>query len=93
MNTDGSEAGLPGPTSCGGVLRTYMGFVRDCFASPPSILHAFDVELTELIKTLEQAQSNHRFPLWIEADSVYLVELLRNRSRDIVISLFNNTIS
>ena len=73
--------GLPGLASCRGVFRTYMSFVRGCFASSVLILHEYEAELAELIKALELAQSNYWSSLWIEADSVYLVELVRNRSR------------
>ena len=61
----------------------YMNFVPSCFDLSLTILHVFEAELARLIKALELAQSNHWFLLWIEADSIYLVEVVRNRSRDV----------
>ena len=65
------------------VFRTCRGFIRGCFTSSPPILHALEAELGTMINALELAQSNYWSPLWIETDSVYLVELVRNRSRDV----------
>ena len=83
INTDGSAVGSPGITSCRGVFRMYMNFVHSCFDLSLTILHVFEAELAGLIKALELAQSNHWFLLWIEADSIYLVEVVRKCSRDV----------
>ena len=68
VNIDGSAASLPNPASCGEVFRTYRGFIHGCFTSPLPILHALDVGLARLIKSLEL--SNYWSPLWIKARSI-----------------------
>ena len=60
LHTDGLAADSPGPSSCGGVFRMYMGFVRDCFAFPR--LRRLFMPL--LIMPLELTQSNYRSSLW-----------------------------
>jgi len=80
INTNGSAAGSLGPASYEGVFRRYRCC---CFTSPLSIPDVFEAKLFGF-KALEVAQSNYWFSLWIEAGSVYLVELVRNHSRDVL---------
>ncbi|KAK3200069.1 hypothetical protein Dsin_023484 [Dipteronia sinensis] len=83
VNKDGACLGSPGPSSCCGVFRNHRGFVKGCFASPLGIMHAFEAELSVVIKAIEYAFGFGWHNLWIECDSSYMVSLLSCRSPNV----------
>ena len=55
VNTDGSSLGAPGPSGCGGIFRTYRGFVKGCSSIAVDDRFAFEAELHAFIITIEKA--------------------------------------
>ncbi|KAK3224810.1 hypothetical protein Dsin_004672 [Dipteronia sinensis] len=76
VNTDGASLGSPGSSSCGGVFCNHRGFVNCCFASLVGIMHAFEVELSAVIKAIEYAFDFGWHNLWIGCYSSYMVSIL-----------------
>ncbi|KAL5807591.1 hypothetical protein ACOSQ3_030478 [Xanthoceras sorbifolium] len=74
MYTDGSSSGAPGHSSGGGIFCNCRGFVKGCFSS------SFEAELLAVIKAINYAHIVGLMSLWIECDSIFMVNLLQTRS-------------
>ena len=55
VNIDGSTRGTPGHAGCGGIFRTYRGFIKGSFSYYLGINFAFEVELMGFILAIEIA--------------------------------------
>ncbi|KAH6818323.1 hypothetical protein C2S51_001926 [Perilla frutescens var. frutescens] len=80
INTDGSSRGAPGVMATGGVFRRSDGSVFGCFHTAEAIGFAFLAELLAVLVALEWAHSLSLDFIWLEADSIYVVNLLSSRS-------------
>ncbi|XP_057802933.1 uncharacterized protein LOC131018226 [Salvia miltiorrhiza] len=83
VNTDGSASGAPGDIAAGGVFRDKFGWVRGCFHMKCGRGYAFEAELYAVIAAIAIAYARGWMFLWIEADSMYVVNLLSSRARDV----------
>ncbi|XP_057774946.1 uncharacterized protein LOC130993927 [Salvia miltiorrhiza] len=83
VNTDGSAAGSPGAIAAGTVFRDKFGWVRGCFHLKCGRGYAFEAELYAVITAITIAHARGWMFLWIEADSMYVVNLLSSRARDV----------
>ena len=82
-NIDGSALGVLGFSGCGGVFRTCKGFVKGCFAYGLGIGFAFKAEIMSFILAVEKAKEFGWVNLWVESDSLYVVNLFRDKSNKI----------
>lgn len=83
VNTDGSARGNPGEAACGGIFRMSRGFVKGLFALPLGIQTSLFAEIMGFITAVEIASKKGWFPLWIETDSLVLVQKVRTQSFDV----------
>ncbi|KAL8463631.1 hypothetical protein ACS0TY_034328 [Phlomoides rotata] len=79
VNIDGGANGAPGRLSGGGVFRDYFGVFRGCFAVDHGTGFAFKAELATAFSAIEIAYEKGWLNLWLESDSTYVVNVLRNR--------------
>ncbi|XP_057779485.1 uncharacterized protein LOC130998068 [Salvia miltiorrhiza] len=80
VNTDGAASGAPGDIAAGGVYRDKFCVVRCCFHLKGGKGYAFEAELLAVITAVAIAHSRGWHKLWLEADSLYVVKLLEDRS-------------
>ena len=78
VNTDGSTFGSLGPAKCGGVFRNCRKFVSGCFAFPIEFGFSYEVKILAIIYVVGLARSSGWNKLWIEANSDYVVDLIKN---------------
>ncbi|KAK9282908.1 hypothetical protein L1049_011133 [Liquidambar formosana] len=78
LNTDGLAKGNPGPTVAGGVFRNCRGFVKGIFSFNIGIQSAFYAELLAVILGIEQAWDKGWFQIWLESDSLSVIQCLSN---------------
>ncbi|XP_065881590.1 F-box/LRR-repeat protein At4g14096-like isoform X2 [Euphorbia lathyris] len=83
VNVDGSAFGTPGEAGAGGIFRNYRGFPNGCFAFSTPLSFAYMAELRAAIFAIELAWETNWHQLWVESDSIYVVNLLRHRSIDV----------
>lgn len=69
---DGVSRGNPSSTGCGHFSRNSKGFSKDCFSMLVGIETTFVTEDLAFIKTIELAELEKWFPLWVETDSMIL---------------------
>lgn len=95
VNIDGGGNGSPSSVACIGIFRICRGFCKGCYARPLGILFAFATELVMVIRTVDYAQSFQCDFLQIECNSIYVVDLLRTRSRCVlqrILAIWNKII-
>lgn len=63
----------------GGIFQTFTT-VKSCFAIHLGNCNAFEAELQAAMFTIERAKIYSWFPLWLECDSLLVVNLLQKRS-------------
>ena len=80
VNTDGSSLGAPGPSGCGGIFRTYRGFVKGCFSVALDDGFAFEAELHAFIIAIEKAVEFNWNNLWIESDSTMVINAFMKKT-------------
>ncbi|XP_057803279.1 uncharacterized protein LOC131018582 [Salvia miltiorrhiza] len=80
VNTDGAASGAPGDIAAGGVYRDKFCVVRGSFHLKGGKGYAFEAELLAVITAVAIAHSRGWHKLWLEADSLYVVKLLEDRS-------------
>ncbi|XP_057811613.1 uncharacterized protein LOC131025845 [Salvia miltiorrhiza] len=83
VNTDGSAAGAPGLIAAGGVFHDNWNVVRGFFHYKGGVGFAFEAELLAIISAIQIAHARGWLDLWIEVDSIYVVNLLQKRSSDV----------
>ncbi|KAL8499833.1 hypothetical protein ACS0TY_019720 [Phlomoides rotata] len=88
INVDGGVVGAPGTLTSGGVFRDNFGVFRGCFSMTHGIGFAFEVELATALHAIEIAKMKGWRGLWIECDSIYVVQMLRvtDPGRRVVVS-------
>ncbi|GMN27021.1 hypothetical protein TIFTF001_001497 [Ficus carica] len=84
VNMDEAANGSPGIAGCGGIFRTYRGFYKGCFAKPLGVLYAFEVELWGVITAVKYVIKFHWTHLWFECNAIYMVDLLQNKSTNVL---------
>ncbi|KAL8513006.1 hypothetical protein ACS0TY_019250 [Phlomoides rotata] len=77
VNIDGGAAGAPSQLTDRGVFRDNFGVFRGCFAMQHGSGFAFEVELATDFSTVEIAFDKHWLHLWLETDSVYVVNIFK----------------
>ncbi|KAL8513845.1 hypothetical protein ACS0TY_013095 [Phlomoides rotata] len=78
VNVDRGVDGAPGRLSGGGVFRDSFGVFRGCFAVDHGSGFAFKAELATTFFAIEIACEKGWANLWLESDSTYVVNVLRN---------------
>ncbi|KAL8509015.1 hypothetical protein ACS0TY_016271 [Phlomoides rotata] len=79
-NIDGGAAGAPGRLTGGGVFRDNFGVFRGCFAMHHGSGFAFEAELATTFSAVEIAFDKHWLHLWLETDSIYVVNILKHHT-------------
>ncbi|XP_050222822.1 uncharacterized protein LOC126672915 [Mercurialis annua] len=83
VNTDGSALGAPGPAGGGGIFRNTRGFCQGCFALHLGCSFAFMAEIEAAIyAVLKASEMGFQF-VWLECDSIYVVNLFKRRDMQI----------
>jgi ribonuclease HI len=77
-NTDGASIGNPGLASCGGVFRDQNADFLLAFAEPLGIASSYFAELSGVIKAIEISFDNQWNNLWLETDSMLVVNAFKN---------------
>jgi ribonuclease HI len=88
-NTDGASCGNPGLASCGGVFRDHNAEFLLAFAEPLGIASSYIAELNGAIKVIEIAFDNQWNNLWLETDSMLVVNAFKNQDNCVAWPLRN----
>ena len=80
LNTDGMAHGSPGRAASGGVFRNHMGVVIGAYCFDVGIGTAFLAEISALIQGIEYAHQRGWHMLWIEVDSMAVLQCLQSPS-------------
>lgn len=84
---DGAARGSPGLLGTGGVIRDCFGRAIALFAAPLGVRFAFEAELFAVMLAVQKVSSLPPHPIWIESDSMLVVQMLRHRSASVPWSL------
>ncbi|KAL8508541.1 hypothetical protein ACS0TY_018966 [Phlomoides rotata] len=79
-NIDGGATGAPGRLTDGGVYRDNFGVFRGFFAMHHGSGFAFEAELATAFSAVEIAFDKHWLHLWLETDSIYVVNILKRHT-------------
>ncbi|XP_055961091.1 uncharacterized protein LOC130015304 [Mercurialis annua] len=83
VNTDGSALGTPGPAGGGGIFRNARGYCQGCFSINMGVSFAFLAEIEAAIfAVLKAADMGFQF-VWLECDSIYVVNLFKRKDMQI----------
>jgi ribonuclease HI len=88
-NTDGASCGNPCLASCGGVFRDHNVDFLLAFVEPLGIASSYFAEFSGAIKAIEIAFDNHRNNLWLETDSMLVVNAFKNQNNCVAWPLRN----
>ena len=88
-NIDGLAFGSPGLGGCGGIFRTSRGFTKACFSWGLGVCFAFEAEMMGFIIAVEKANEFNWNNIWLESDSMYIVNLFNHGIGQIPWSLHN----
>ncbi|KAJ4713976.1 Ribonuclease H protein [Melia azedarach] len=80
VNTNGLAKGNPGPAACGGVFRNYYGDFFGGFGLALGHQSSFFSKIMAVILAIEIAYNNGWLNLWLESDSLLVVQLLLSDS-------------
>ena len=83
INTDGSAFGTPSISGAGGIFRNARGFSKGAFAFHTGDAPAFVAELKAAIFAIQKASDCGWRTLWLESDSMYVVNLFRTKTSDV----------
>ena len=83
VNTNGSALGSPGAAGAGGIFHTTAGFPRGAFSFNLGCDFAYVAELSAAIYALEIAWNKGWHTLWLECDSIWVVQLLSSKSKTV----------
>ncbi|KAK1563422.1 hypothetical protein Q3G72_027346 [Acer saccharum] len=78
VNSDGLSKGNPGPAAYGAVYRSSEGDFIGCFAMKIGCNTSFFAELSAVIHAIEIAYQRGWRMLWIESDSIAVLQCLQN---------------
>ncbi|XP_057779877.1 uncharacterized protein LOC130998474 [Salvia miltiorrhiza] len=84
VNTDGAASGSPGEIAAGGVYRDKFCVVQGCFHLKGGRGYVFEAELLAVITAIAIAHTRGWNKLWLEADSRYVVKLLKEHFFDVL---------
>ena len=62
---------------CGGIFRTCRGFTKGCFARSLGAVYAFEDEIMAFILATEKAHEFGWNNIWVELDSLYVINLYK----------------
>jgi ribonuclease HI len=88
-NIDGASNGNPGLSSCGGIFRDNEANFIYAFAEPLGTSTSYVAELCGAMRALEIAFQKHWQHLWIETDSMLVVEAFKNPNKPVAWQLSN----
>ena len=77
-NIDGSAHSSPGMVGCDGIFRTCHGFTKCCFSKGIGIRFAFEAEMLAFVTAINKAVEFNWSNIWIESDSMSIVNLYNN---------------
>ncbi|KAL8515582.1 hypothetical protein ACS0TY_014320 [Phlomoides rotata] len=80
VNVDGGTAGAPGQLTGGGVFRDKYGVFRGCFAMQHGSGFSFEAVLATAFSAVEIAFDKQWLNLWLETDSVYVVNIFKRHT-------------
>jgi len=80
MNTDGAVRGAPGPAGAGGVIRDETGTWIFGFSETVGHCSVLKAELRAILRGLKLAKEASISKLWINTDSLAVVNVLTNHS-------------
>lgn len=80
-NTDGAARGSPGIAACGGIFRNRMASILGCFTLNIGMVNSLTTEFTAAILAIEIALKNNWSSLWLECDSMLVVDAFKSPSR------------
>ena len=80
-NTDGSSSGSPGIAGSRGIFKTASGFPRGAFAFGNGSSYTFIAELSDAIYVVEVAWSKGWLYLWLESDSMFVVNAFASKTK------------
>ena len=83
MNTDGSSLGTPGAAGASGIFRTPSGFPHGAFTFHIDFEFAYVAEIVAAIYAVEMAWSKGWKNLWLECDSLLVVNLFHKLSNQV----------
>lgn len=83
LNTYGVALGSSGLAGGAGIFTNSKGFVKDCFSVLFGKVYAFETELLASMHALECAKDRLWTSIWLESDSMYVVNILSARSSSI----------
>ncbi|XP_019430034.1 PREDICTED: uncharacterized protein LOC109337509 [Lupinus angustifolius] len=81
VNTDGAAHGSPGHSGGGGIFRNHNGLFLARFANYLGIQNALYAELHSAIKAVDLACKNGWVRLWLECDSMLLLDIFNGKSK------------
>lgn len=81
LNVDGASKGKLGDASIGGLVRNHKAEFLVGYAEPIGKTSGFMAECTALKRGLEIVLENGWCNVWLEGDSMSLMEILANRNR------------
>ncbi|KHN13479.1 hypothetical protein glysoja_029580, partial [Glycine soja] len=79
-NIDGFAHGSPGHVGSGGIFRDHWGGMPGCFSSYIGIQNSLFAKICAIILALEVAKDKGWLNLWIEYDSVLVIQAFSNPS-------------
>ncbi|KAL5177721.1 putative ribonuclease H protein [Glycine soja] len=85
-NIDGFAHGSPGHVGSGGIFRDHWGGMPGCFSSYIGIQNSLFAKICAIILALEVAKDKGWLNLWIEYDSVLVIQAFSNPSIVLVLS-------
>ncbi|WJX41072.1 hypothetical protein P8452_28481 [Trifolium repens] len=77
-NTDGASRGSPGASSCGGIFRDHLGTFLGAFSANIGVATSLYAEICAAIYAIEFALARGWTNLWLECDSLLLVQAFSN---------------
>ena len=89
VNIDGTTKGSHGKAGCGGIFRTFRGFIKGCFSLFLGTRLALEVEILGFIIAIEFAYKFKWKNLWVETDSSYIVALFKDNTISMPWKLLN----
>jgi ribonuclease HI len=77
-NTDGASRGSPGASYCGGIFRDHLGTFLGAFSANIGVATSLYAEICVAIYAIEFALARGWTNLWLECDSLLLVQAFSN---------------
>lgn len=82
INTNGAALDCLGVAEGGGIFYNCRGYVKGCFTVSFGEFYVFEVEMLTVMHALEIAERNSWNKLWLESDTLFVVNILSSRSHE-----------